>query len=201
MEQPRSGLQSQDGRLIPSVVFPLTINVYKTRYHRTQTLLHGVRSGITVCEQETFVYHPSDRDFHMDSHGIGLPHPSMNWDAPCLTDTWNKFEQHVNLMFSGPLSDKTQAQQVSYLLLWVGEKGRDIHSTFTFAPGRPAVPATEDVAALPVIPAENRNDLQTVCHKFREYVTRKSNVIFARYKFYNRTQGPSETVNECQFHD
>ena len=92
-------------------------------------------------------------------------------------------------------SDKTQAQQVSYLLLWVGEKGRDIHSTFTFAPGRPAVPATEHVAALLAIPAENRNDLQTVCRKFREYVTPKSNVIFARYKFYNRTQGPSETVD------
>ena len=42
--------------------------------------------------------------------------------------------------------------------------------------------------------AENRNNLDTVCTKFREYVTPKSNVIFSRYKLYNRTQGVNEPV-------
>ena len=99
-------------------------------------------------------------------------------------------------MFTGPLSDKTPLQQVSYLLLWVGERGRDIYSTFTFAPGQPAVPAANAAAAIPAVPAEDRNDLLTVYQKFHEYVTPKSNIIFARYKFYNRTQGPSESVED-----
>ena len=64
---------------------------------------------------------------------MGLPHPTMNWESPALKEAWTTFEQHARLMVAGPLSEKTQPQQVSYLLLWVGEKGRDIFSTFNFA--------------------------------------------------------------------
>ena len=76
-------------------------------------------------------------------------------------------------MFAGPVSDKTQHQRVSYLLLWVGEKGRDIFSTFNFAPAVPAVPAADGVAAVAAVAAmagEDQNDLDTVCCKFKEYV-------------------------------
>ena len=34
-------------------------------------------------------------------------------------------------MFSGPLKAKTEEEKVSYLLLWVGVKGRDIRHTWT----------------------------------------------------------------------
>ena len=77
-----------------------------------------------------------------------------------------------------------------YLLLWVGEEGRDIFSTFTFALG---VGATADA---PAIPAESNKSLDTVYGKFKEYVTPKLNVIFARYKFYNRVQGSNEPVDQ-----
>ena len=36
-------------------------------------------------------------------------------------------------MFSGPLSGKAKTVKCSYLLLWVGEKSRDIFNTFTIA--------------------------------------------------------------------
>ena len=120
----------------------------------------------------------------------GIHPPQMNWDSPAMAECWTKFKQHADLMFEGPLSDKTEAQKVSYLLLWVGEKGRDIFLTFTFAPG---VAATADA---PAIPAESNKSLDTVYRKFKEYVTPKSNVIFARYKFYNRVQGHNEPVDQ-----
>ena len=107
-----------------------------------------------------------------------------------MAECWAKFKQHADLMFEGPISDKTDAQKICYLLLWVGEKGRDIFSIFMFAPG---VAATVDA---PAIPAESNKSLDTVYRKFKEYVTPKSNVIFACYKFYNRVQGPNEPCDQ-----
>jgi len=98
-------------------------------------------------------------------------------------------------MFSGPLSDKTEAQKVSYLLLWTGEKGRDIFSTFKFAPAIEAIEATEGHPAVLAVPAESKNDLGTVFLKFKQYTTPKSNIIFSRYKFYKRVQGEQEPVD------
>jgi hypothetical protein len=126
---------------------------------------------------------------------LGLPNPSMNWESPALTETWDKFKQHCNLMFDGPLSEKNQRQRVSYLLLWVGERGRDIYSTFKFAPARDAVAATDTQPSILAVPAEDPYHLETVYGKFKDYVTPKSNVIFAHYKFYNKVQGPNESVD------
>ena len=84
---------------------------------------------------------------------MGLPHPTMNWESPALKEAWTKFEQHARLMFAGPLSDKTQPQRVSYLLLWVSEKGRDIFSTFNFAPAVPAVPAVPAAGGVAAVAA------------------------------------------------
>ena len=51
------------------------------------------------------------------------------------------------------------------------------------------------VAAVAAIAGEDQNDLNTVCHKFKEYVMPKSNVIFVRYCFYNRVQAAHESVD------
>ena len=50
--EPRSGLDSQHGRLVPSVIFPLTINIYKTRYYRTYILLQqpGKQGSARTCK-------------------------------------------------------------------------------------------------------------------------------------------------------
>jgi len=37
--------------------------------------------------------------------------------------------QAVELMFTGPLKFRTEEEKCSYLLIWVGQKGRDIHNT------------------------------------------------------------------------
>ena len=55
----------------------------------------------------------------------------MRWDDTNLPGQWQKFMRHTALMFSGPLKSKTEEEKVSYLSLWVGDKGRDIQHTWT----------------------------------------------------------------------
>jgi len=37
-----------------------------------------------------------------------------------------EFERHIKFIFSGPLKEKSEEEQISFLLIWVGEKGQDI---------------------------------------------------------------------------
>ena len=58
-----------------------------------------------------------------------LPNPQMNWDSGNIEENWKKFLQHAKLMFSGPLASKSEEQHVSYFLIWIDEKGRDINKS------------------------------------------------------------------------
>lgn len=111
----------------------------------------------------------------MDTSGV--PSPRMDWDAKNLPEAWRKFKQHVELMFSGPLKRKGEDEKCSYLLLWVGEKGRDIHNTWTL---------TEDES----------KTLKAYYDRYEAYVMPKSNVIFARYKFNEKVQGQNEPFEQ-----
>ena len=61
----------------------------------------------------------------------GIECPQMHWDGDNLKENWRRFKQHVELMFSGPLKSRQEAEKCSYLLIWVGQKGRDIYNTWT----------------------------------------------------------------------
>ncbi|CAB4015771.1 Hypothetical predicted protein [Paramuricea clavata] len=52
----------------------------------------------------------------------GIELPVMQWDGENLKENWRRFKQHVELMFSGPLRSKNEAEKCSYLLIWVGKK-------------------------------------------------------------------------------
>jgi len=106
----------------------------------------------------------------------GLPNPHMNWESANLPDSWDKFERHCRLMFEGPLKGKKGKEQCAYILLWVGERGRTIHSSWRL---------TDDEAKHP----------NTIYLKFKEFVEPKSNPVFARYKFYNEKQS-DDTIDE-----
>ena len=91
----------------------------------------------------------------------GVPMPRMDWDSSNLPDAWRKFRQHVELMFLGPLSAKKEEERCSYLLLWIGEKGRDIYNTWTLT-------------------ADEKKVIKTYYEGFEAYVIPKANPIFAR---------------------
>ena len=101
----------------------------------------------------------------------GIPPPVMNWDASNLAEEWKKFKLHVELIFKGPLKSKSEEEQVSYLLLWIGQQGRDVYKTWTG------------------ISEENAKKLETYYTRFKNHVQPKLNPIFARYCFNNEVQG------------
>ncbi|CAC5373520.1 unnamed protein product [Mytilus coruscus] len=93
-------------------------------------------------------------------------------------------------MFEGPLKAKNEETKCNYLMIWVGNKGRDIYSTWN----------------LQVAEAKL---LKTYYEKFENYVKPKSNK-YARYKFTTRKQTDVETfeqfvtdlrilINDCDY--
>ena len=129
------------------------------------TLLHGVRSKPDLQRE-------SCQHFKMDLTGI--PTPKMDWDSTNLPEAWKKF-QHVQLIFDGPLKDKDEEIKCKYLLLWVGDKGRDVFNTW------------------PELSAEQAKTLNVYFNKFKSYVQPKLNPVFARYKFNNILQNSDTT--------
>ena len=101
--------------------------------------------------------------------------PSMNWESNDLTNAWKTFSTHVDFMFKGPLKEKEEEERCAYLMIWVGERGREVYGTWDL---------TEDQK-------KSINYLKT---KFEEYVKPKTNTVFNRYKFQCRVQLDSETT-------
>lgn len=83
----------------------------------------------------------------------------MDWDSVNLPDVWRRFIQHIRLMFSGPLKGKNEPTLCSYLLLWVGERGRDIYNMWTLT-------------------ADEAKNLSTYYERFEHYLMAKTKTIF-----------------------
>ena len=103
--------------------------------------------------------------------------PKMDCESEDLPGAWKKFHQHVEFVFKGPLSNKTEEQQCNYLMLWVGEKGRSVFSTWT-------------------ITEANQKLLDSYYVAFKKYVEPKSNKVFARYKFQSKIQTEAESTEQ-----
>jgi hypothetical protein len=41
----------------------------------------------------------------------GIDTPSMKWSGENLREEWRRFKQHVELMFSGPLKSRNEAEK------------------------------------------------------------------------------------------
>ena len=47
----------------------------------------------------------------------GIPTPHMDWESNNLPASWKKFKQHCELIFAGPLKQKSEEVKVTYLLM------------------------------------------------------------------------------------
>ena len=90
----------------------------------------------------------------------GVQFPQMDWEAENLPERWTRFR--VELMFSGPLSSKKEEKTCSYLLIWCGEKERDIVNTWSG------------------ISEEDKKKLTTYFEGFEAHVEPKTNPVFCR---------------------
>lgn len=109
--------------------------------------------------------------------GLSGRSPIMNWESGDLPGTWKSFKTHVEFMFKGPLGKKEEEEKCAYLMIWVGEKGRNVYSTWN-------------------LNADDSKDLTVLYQKFEEYVKPKSNQVFSSYKFQCRVQSATESCEE-----
>ena len=77
----------------------------------------------------------------------------------------------------GPLKGKAEDVKCAYLLLWLGEKGRDLFSTWSLA-------------------ANETDKLDVYLTKFKNHITPTVNPIVARYRFYKRDQQVGEPIEK-----
>ena len=57
-----------------------------------------------------------------------LPNPQMKWDSGNIEENWKKVSTASSVDVLGPLACTSEEQYVSYFLIWIGEKGRDIYN-------------------------------------------------------------------------
>ena len=78
--------------------------------------------GYALCD---YYFH-----FRKMEHNVQGATPRMEWSAHDLPTAFKQFKDHTDFMFGGPLASKTEAVKCNYLMLWVGDKGRQIYSTW-----------------------------------------------------------------------
>ena len=111
--------------------------------------------------------------------------PRFNWQAADPYQEYIRFRSHCNCHFDGSLNQKTDKVKIAYLLGYVGDRGREVHSTFIFD-------APTGEGENQVIPA---NILANVWAKFEAYFKPKRSEIRATVKFYRRKQGETENFD------
>lgn len=118
---------------------------------------------------------------------------AMNFESGNISENYKRWSQHMRLILSGPLADKSELQQCSYFLLYIGQAGRDIFNTWS-------------------LPDEEENKIEVLFTKFGQYCQPKKNVTMARFKFNSRSQHADESVdqfttelrliaNDCEFEE
>ena len=105
-----------------------------------------------------------------------LPTPCMDWSSTDAPQALKKFKNVCELYFSGPLKDKSEEEQVSYLLIWSGEEGIKLVYRWSLT-------------------ADDKKKFSTYWEKFEEYVAPRNNFRLARYKLRTLKQEPGEFVD------
>ena len=62
---------------------------------------------------------------------IGYSTWCQKWDAKDLPLAFKSFKEHCNFMFGGQLKSKSEEEKCNYVMMWAGEKRRNIYSTWT----------------------------------------------------------------------
>ena len=99
--------------------------------------------------------------------------PRMDWESKDLPNAFKSFKSHAEFMFGGPLQTKTEEVKCNYLMIWAGEKGRQIFSTWN-------------------LQDDDKKKLESYYTGFESYCKPRSNQIYARYKLRCREQEDSE---------
>ena len=94
-----------------------------------------------------------------------------------LPERWAKWKQSMELFLSLSLADKEEKEQLRAVLYIIGQQGRDIYNTMTFA-------------------EDEQNKLTPLFKKFDDFCKPKQNITVERYKFNTHTQKTDQTIDE-----
>ena len=104
--------------------------------------------------------------------------PEMNWDANDLADELAKFKQYCNLIFTGPFSKKSEKEQASFILLWIGRQGIECFNSWTRANN------------------EDKEKPGKIWERFEKYVAPKVNHRLLRFQLQQFKQKSEELIDD-----
>ena len=108
----------------------------------------------------------------------GFKPPEMNWDATHLRDEFAKFKQYCELIFSRPYSKKTEKEQASFILLWIGRQGIQTYNSWNW---------TE---------ADDSTKLAKIWESFEKHVAPQVNHRLVRYQLQQLRQKTEESIDD-----
>ena len=73
--------------------------------------------------------------------GFSFDQPCFNWDAKDTYQEFQRFKQHVEFTFKGPLAKSDKKDCAGWLGMWIGQQGREVYKTFTWDAGQEDDPA------------------------------------------------------------
>lgn len=106
----------------------------------------------------------------------GLPIPTLDWHSPDAPQAFKKFKARCELYFSGPLKEKSEEEQVRDLLIWSGDDGIELVSTWNLS-------------------ATDKEKLSAYWTRLENYLSPKSNFRLTRYKLRTMRPEPDESVD------
>ena len=99
--------------------------------------------------------------------------PYMDWNDTDLPTAFKTFKQYCQLIFNGTLNKKKEEEKATYILLWIGEEGLKIFTSFELSD-------------------EDKVKTNTIFDKFTTYLEPKLNFRIARFQL----QGFRQTNDE-----
>ncbi|KAJ8305094.1 hypothetical protein KUTeg_017354 [Tegillarca granosa] len=119
--------------------------------------------------------------------------PLFNWEASDTFQEFQRFRQHVNFTFKGPLCKSDAKDKAGWIGLWIGQQGREIYKTLTWDEGEEDAP-------------------DKILDKLEAYVRPRKNKRVARFRAQQRKQSHGESFDnfvkdlriilmDCEFAD
>lgn len=106
----------------------------------------------------------------------GLTIPSMDWHSPNAPQALKKLTAWCELYFSGLPREKSEEEQISYLLIWTGDEAIELVSTWN-------------------LNSTDQKKLSSYWTCYENYLSLKSNFRLPRYKLRTLKQEPDESVD------
>lgn len=117
----------------------------------------------------------------------------FNWEAQDTVEERRTFIQHVEFWRKAILNRNKEKEHCNYLMIWIGDKGRDIYSTWNLS-------------------EKDSKHFSVIKKKFKNNVKAKTNRVYSRYRFLGRTQKEGDIfknfltdlrliVKECGYQD